>query len=81
MSWALKYVTSAVAGESIPEVVKGKSFYDLKATLPGSKGQFDFVSDRLNTSGALVACSLPRNVAWRPSIETVIAMILTSRPH
>ena len=42
--WAAKYVSSAVVGEKIPEEVKGKSFYDLKAPLPGSKGTLDFVS-------------------------------------
>jgi hypothetical protein len=42
--WAAKYVTSAVVGEKIPEEVKGKTFYDLKAPLPGSKGSYDFVS-------------------------------------
>jgi hypothetical protein len=42
--WAAKYVTSAVVGETIPEAVKGKTFYDLQAPLPGSKGTFDFVS-------------------------------------
>jgi len=42
--WAAKYVTSAVVGETIPEAVKAKSFYDLQAPLPGSKGTFDFVS-------------------------------------
>lgn len=42
--WAAKYVSSAVVGETIPEAVKGKTFYDLKATLPGAKGTFDFVS-------------------------------------
>ena len=42
--WAAKYVSSAVVGETIPEAVKAKSFYDLQAPLPGSKGTFDFVS-------------------------------------
>ena len=42
--WAAKYVSSAVVGETIPEAVKGKTFYDLQAPLPGSKGTFDFVS-------------------------------------
>jgi hypothetical protein len=42
--WAAKYVSSAIAGEKIPEQVKSKTFYDLKAPLPGSKGVYDFVS-------------------------------------
>ena len=47
--WAAKYVTSAVVGETIPEAVKAKSFYDLQAPLPGSKGTFDFVSSPTST--------------------------------
>ena len=42
--WAAKYVSSAIAGEKIPDDVKSKSFYDLKAPLPGNKGTYDFVS-------------------------------------
>jgi len=42
--WAAKYVSSAVVGEKIPEEIKSKTFYDLKAPLPGSKGTYDFVS-------------------------------------
>lgn len=42
--WAAKYVTSAVVGEKIPDQVKTKTFYDLQAPLPGSKGTLDFVS-------------------------------------
>ena len=53
--WAAKYVTSAVVGEKIPEGVKGKTFYDLKAPLPGSKGLYDFVS-QFESSGPLPPC-------------------------
>jgi hypothetical protein len=34
-----------VVSEKIPAAVKAKSFYDLKATLPGKDRVLDFVSD------------------------------------
>lgn len=52
--WAAKYVTSAVVGEKIPEEVKGKTFYDLKAPLPGSKGSYDFVSTEAGSPPTLL---------------------------
>jgi glutathione peroxidase-family protein len=35
-------VLNILGFEKVPAEAKGKSFYDLKATLPGSKGEYDF---------------------------------------
>lgn len=37
-------IASKFGYESLPGDVANKSFYDLKAKLPGSKGDLDFVS-------------------------------------
>jgi hypothetical protein len=57
--WAAKYVTSAVVGETIPEAVKSKTFYDLQAPLPGSKGTFDFVSTLVDPWSSVERSSPP----------------------
>jgi hypothetical protein len=71
--WAAKYVTSAVVGETIPEAVKGKTFYDLQAPLPGSKGTFDFVS-----TSELVD---PWNSVERSSPPMTFGLLLTSNTN
>jgi hypothetical protein len=71
--WAAKYVTSAVVGETIPEAVKGKTFYDLQAPLPGSKGTFDFVS-----TSTLVD---PWNSVERSSPPMTSGLLLTSNTN
>lgn len=35
-------VLNMLGFETVPETAKGRSFYDLKAALPGSKGEYDF---------------------------------------
>lgn len=40
----LSGIKSAVGFEQLPEGIEGKSFYDLKATLPGKDKVLDFVS-------------------------------------
>jgi hypothetical protein len=37
-------VLNILGFEKVPAGAKGKSFYDLKAPLPGSKGDFDFAN-------------------------------------
>jgi hypothetical protein len=41
----IRSTISGFLSESVDPSVNSKSFYDLKATLPGTKGEFDFVSD------------------------------------
>lgn len=64
---ALKSAVGTLKSENIPETVKTKSFYELKAVLPGKDKVLDFVSTALENQ-ALTAS--PRSRARSSSSST-----------